>query len=437
MSPISQHIQQRVAEFIRQEHLLEPPHSPLYADDSALQVCVALSGGPDSVALLHILTSIGYRCHALHCNFHLRGEESIRDEKFCRQLCESLCVPLTVKEFDTRTYMQQQHLSLEMAARELRYGWWATLGNTPIALGHHLDDSIETALMNLMRGTGIQGLTGIVPFNQATHTIRPLLCLSRADIIGYLLDNDLSYVEDSTNAHCDTLRNQIRHQLIPLMERLVPQTRTGIALTMNHLFITASWAERMVKEYDFLTQHHRQWGVEWDELSLPHLYQHFAENEIEHYLHEWRHRFCNAATHRVVQTATLVYTQPIGDDVLDRHRPQLNYNISTVVKDPYTKPEDLIAYFDADTLSLPLSLRRWRQGDRMAPLGMGGHSKLVSDLFSNAHYSPMQKATTWLVTDATGAILWVVGLRTSELHKVSDQTLQVISACISASECTS
>ena len=255
MSQKSQHILQRVAEFIEKKGLLMPPQlEPLAPSSARVQrseqplkpfeplepfkpllspTYVALSGGPDSVALLHILHTLGYECKALHCNFHLRGAESDRDQQFCETLCASLGIPLEVRQFDTFAYMKEHHLSVEMAARELRYNWWQSL--TPIALGHHQDDSIETMLMNLMRGTGIHGMTGIVARNEARHIIRPLLCLSRQDIVDYLSDNGLTYVTDSTNAENETLRNQIRNQLLPLMEQMVPQARQGIAQTMEHL----------------------------------------------------------------------------------------------------------------------------------------------------------------------------------------------------------
>lgn len=419
MSQITQNIQQRVAQYIAQERLISPPCTRVY---------VGLSGGPDSVALLHILTSLGYACEALHCNFHLRGQESQRDMQFCQQLCQELHVPLQVREFDTRAYMAQHHLSLEMAARELRYDWWASLTDFSIALGHHQDDSIETLLMNLMRGTGAQGLTGIVPHNEATHVIRPLLCLSRQDILDYLLDNDLSYVIDSTNADCDTLRNQIRHQLLPLMEQLVPQTRTGILTTMQHIAETTGFAERCLRSYDHLTEHHSQWGIEWDELPLAQMSGHFSPAEAEGFLFDWQRRHCHATTQRVVRTSSLIYTQPLDDTLIEQHRPTLSTELCDASPvDPHTiRSSDLCQYLDADSFTPPLTLRRWHEGDRFTPLGMHGHTKLVSDLFTDAHYSPMQKATTWLLTDATGAILWVAGLRISERHKITEDTKRVM-----------
>lgn len=427
MSLISQPILQRVAEFIAQNHLLSSISEPVY---------VGLSGGPDSVALLHILCTLGYPCKALHCNFHLRNAESDRDQRFCEQLCRLLNVPLQVQEFDTLGYMQEQHLSLEMAARQLRYRWWKELFDntanedhpTSIALGHHQDDSIETLLMNLMRGTGIQGLTGIVVFNEQTHVIRPLLCLSRHDIMDYLRDNDLSYVIDSTNSDNDTLRNQIRNQLLPLMEQLVPQTRQGISQTMEHLSATAYFADRYLGQYDHLTKHFSQWGMEWDELSLEAAAEQFPEH-LEDFLHAWQTRHTATNCTQVVHTPNLLYTAPIDEAAFEAYRPTLSIETTELTNKGEEVPRPSSPYensFDADTVTLPLTLRRWQEGDRISPLGMKGRTKLVSDLFSNAHYRPMQKATTWLVCDATGAILWVIGLRMSDKHKITPATTRIL-----------
>ncbi len=462
MSQKSQHILQRVAEFIARNELLPPRLEPLAPSSARVQrseqplepfeplepfkplltpTYVGLSGGPDSVALLHILHTLGYKCKALHCNFHLRGAESDRDQQFCETLCASLGIPLEVRHFDTFAYMEQHHLSVEMAARELRYNWWSDLSNpsnlsnlsnpsspTLVALGHHQDDSIETMLMNLMRGTGIHGMTGIVARNEARHIIRPLLCLSRQDIVDYLSDNGLTYVTDSTNAENETLRNQIRNQLLPLMEQMVPQVRQGIARTMEHLQGTEWFADRYLGLFEALTEHHCQWGIEWDELNIAKAARQFPEH-LEDYLHEWTAEHTIASRTQVVRTPKLLYTMPFDEQELDSHRPQLTFEEKTLDAPMRLVPRPSSPFentFDADTLTHPLTLRRWKEGDRIAPLGMKGRTRLISDLFSDAHYSPMQKATTWLLCDATGDIVWAIGLHMSNRHKVSPATKRII-----------
>ena len=435
MSQKSQHILQRVAEFIARNELLMPPPKQVFCprcsgDRGGAEerggLYIGLSGGPDSVALLHILHTLGYKCKALHCNFHLRGAESDRDQQFCETLCASLGIPLEVRHFDTFAYMEQHHLSVEMAARELRYNWWSDL--TPIALGHHQDDSIETMLMNLMRGTGIHGMTGIVARNEARHIIRPLLCLSRQDIVDYLSDNGLSYVIDSTNAENETLRNQIRNQLLPLMEQMVPQARQGITRTMEHLQGSEWFADRYLGLFEALTEHHSQWGIEWDELNIAKAARQFPEH-LEDYLHEWTAEHTIPSRTQVVRTPKLLYTMPFDEQELVSHRPQLTFEEKTLDAPMRLVPRPSSPFentFDADTLTHPLTLRRWKEGDRIAPLGMKGRTRLISDLFTDAHYSPMQKATTWLLCDATGDIVWAIGLHMSNRHKVSPATKRII-----------
>ena len=430
MGQISKHILQRVADFIVSSELLTPNlesgiRNPEPDTQNSPLLYVALSGGPDSVALLHILRSLGYRCEALHCNFHLRGSESDRDQHFCEELCRQLDIPLQVREFDTLAYMTSHHLSLEMAARQLRYGWWQEViedaqCSMHIALGHHADDSIETALMNLMRGTGIQGLTGIVPRNDETHVIRPLLCLSRRDILDYLKDNGLSYVTDSTNAECDTLRNQVRNELLPLMERLLPQSRRGILTTMQHLHDSASFIDLYIKEWEWLTTAREAWGLTWHELSLDDLRREFR-GPIDSFVHAWEQQYCDRSWQRTERSSDLLYTRPKDDTLFEQSSPTLDC-VEYELMEPPLNDTLFAERFDAATVTLPLTLRRWQEGDRMAPLGMQGHSKLVSDLMHDAHFTPMQKLTTWLVADATGSILWVIGLRMSELHKVTPHT---------------
>lgn len=428
MTQISQQIIQRVAEFIQQNALLPQPYpEPLY---------VGLSGGPDSVALLHILKTLGYQCVALHCNFHLRGQESNRDQFFCLQLCNFLLVPLEIKEFDTKRYMAEHKMSLEMAARKLRYDWWKEFTHKGpsdshhfVALGHHLDDSIETMLMNLMRGTGIQGLTGIVPRNDDKRVIRPLLSLTRQDIMDYLRDNQLSYVVDHTNAENDTIRNQIRNRIIPLMEEVLPQARHGIASTLSHLRGTVELSTTEADLLTLLTSSHNRWGIEWKEASIDLICKFCKSPEtIESFVFEWERRFCNPQTHRMHRNEKLIYTAPIDESVFEEHKPTLESEVVAIsdfswsnVHNPHCE------FFDADKgIQLPLKLRRWKKGDRMIPLGMEGHSKLVSDLFSNQHYSPMQKATTWIVTDASDQLLWVVGLRSSDLYRIDRSTTRIL-----------
>nr|MBQ5604497.1 tRNA lysidine(34) synthetase TilS [Bacteroidales bacterium] len=191
---------------------------------------IACSGGSDSVALLSLMQALGYECVAAHMNFSLRGEESDRDEAFVRQLCARWNIPLHVKRVDTKNYAQKQGLSIEMAARELRYAWFeqlcSELGLQAIVLGHHQNDDIETFFLNLLRGSGAKGLAGIPRKNG--YLVRPLLCVTRQEILDYLAENQLDYVNDSSNFQSDYLRNKIRLQLLPLLEEIQPSAAASI-----------------------------------------------------------------------------------------------------------------------------------------------------------------------------------------------------------------
>lgn len=220
-------IKKRVKQYIEKEKLFSPES----------KVFVALSGGADSVALLRLLHSIGYRCEAAHCNFHLRGTESDRDERFVRGLCRELGIPLHTTHFDTTGYAAEKHVSIEMAARDLRYEWFEKLRveyrADAIAVAHHQDDSVETMLLNLIRGTGIKGLLGIRPRNGSI--VRPLLCATREEIIRYLRHIKQEYVTDSTNTEDEYTRNKIRLHLLPLMEEINPSVKKNLTETGSYL----------------------------------------------------------------------------------------------------------------------------------------------------------------------------------------------------------
>ena len=201
------------------------------------KLLIALSGGADSVALLQILMHLGDKCEAAHCNFHLRGEESNRDEAFVKSLCTKLNIPIHIIHFDTKQYALENKVSIEMAARELRYNWFENLRKeinaSVIAVAHHQDDSVETILLNLIRGTGISGLTGIRP--KIGYIARPLLCVSRQQVIDHLASIGQEYVTDSTNLQDEYTRNKIRLNILPMMAELNPSVKNSIISTSKYL----------------------------------------------------------------------------------------------------------------------------------------------------------------------------------------------------------
>ena len=189
------------------------------------KVIVTCSGGADSIFLLHILNKLGFECVVAHCNFHLRGEESDRDENFVSEFCKNEGITLLVEHFDTKQFAAENKLSIEMAARELRYNWFekirAEYNAGAIAVAHHSDDSIETILLNLLRGTGLKGICGIRPKNG--YIVRPLLCVNRKEIEDYLTENGIEYITDSTNLENEYTRNKIRNIVMPILREINPQ----------------------------------------------------------------------------------------------------------------------------------------------------------------------------------------------------------------------
>ena len=223
-------------------------HGLLSKDDLHL---VAVSGGADSVALLIVLQSMGYRVEAVHCNFQLRGEESLRDELFVKNLCYIKNIPLHIIHFDTKIYAELHQVSIEMAARELRYRYFKQLrqdvGAADVCVAHHRDDTVETVLLNLVRGTGLRGLTGIHPRNG--YILRPLLCVSRQEIEAYLKAKGQEYVTDSTNLEADVQRNVIRLKVLPLLKELNPAVAENIQRTAENLVEAQQVLDAVVKQF--------------------------------------------------------------------------------------------------------------------------------------------------------------------------------------------
>ena len=439
----------KVADFIAKHQLLS--HDSLHV--------VALSGGADSVALLRILCDLGYHVEAAHCNFHLRGDESDRDEQFVKNLCQSLNVPLHLIHFDTAEYASLHQVSIEMAARELRYGYFRQLrddiGAETVCVAHHRDDAVETLLMNLLRGAGIHGLTGIRLRNG--HIVRPLLGVSRQEILEYLVSIGQDYVTDSTNLQPDVLRNKVRLQLIPLLEQLSPGASDNIARSANYL----SEAEKVYNSAFSPQCAQRRSAMplategtqELPQCALPISFIMDSPSPLC-LLHEWLSpygfnrsqidqllacldgesgREFTSPTHTLVVDRDRLVIEPVGAPMKPHVIPEPgNYRLTEKLCLKVETTDDIsiskladCATLDKEKVLFPLTVRPVQSGDVFCPFGMEGH-KLVSDFLTDSKRSLLEKRRQLVVTDATGAILWLVGLRTDNRFRVTPQTTAIL-----------
>ena len=422
----------------------------LLSDDDRRPVLVGLSGGADSVALLSVLVRLGYACVALHCDFHLRGEESERDAAFARTFAESLGVPFYQTDFDTVAYAREHHLSIEMAARALRYAWFEELrerlGAQAIAVAHHRDDSVETVVMNLIRGTGIRGLTGIRPRNG--FVVRPLLCVSRADIVAWLENQGIRYVTDSTNLSDAYTRNFIRLNVLPLLERINPSVREAIARSAEHLSAVASvYAYEIARACEEVIVSEGCLSIEalcrfpapeaiLYELLKEYGFSRWVSAEVFDALRKESGKVFYSKTHRLLKDRAYLWIVPLEREaektsfLLDPSREIYREPVGLTFRELPITPDFQIeknrrfAYFDADKLRFPLTLRKWREGDWFVPFGMKGRQKL-SDYFSDHKFSRIEKEKAWLLCSGD-AIIWLIGERADNRFRIDSGTKRVL-----------
>lgn len=414
---------------------------------------VAVSGGADSISLLHVFHALKLRVMALHCNFHLRGEESDGDERFVRDFCEQYRISLYVKHFNTLSYAGERKISVEMAARELRYKWFQEVrelaGMDYVVTAHHADDVAETVIINLCRGTGIRGLEGIQPVRG--NLLRPFLACTKADILQYVTDNQLDYRTDSTNASTDIVRNKVRHQIIPVCKEINPAFLAVMGencetLRATELFYRDAiewWTKRVSEErgeetvfsISRISESPSPFGLLYEMLA-PYG---FNKTQIRN-LYEGRDglsgkRIC-ADGYEVVKDRGYwrLFPMPCADVPMTEIKEAGEYRIDEatwqveVVErgDGFVIPADSsVACMDADKALFPLEVRAWEQGDRFCPLGMGRRQKKVSDFFVDAKFSAVEKAGCRLLLSG-GEVAWIAGRRLDERFKVTDATRRVL-----------
>lgn len=415
-------------------------------------ILVGVSGGIDSVVLLDLLDKAGFAVSIAHCNFRLRGADSDLDEHFVEGLARKYDVPVFKTSFDTVDYARENKISVEMAARELRYNWFEMIRSTHhfdhIAVAHHRDDQVETFFLNLTRGTGVNGLIGMRPKNG--KIVRPLLFASRDDIEHYRHEHFLDFREDLSNQTTEYQRNKIRHNLLPVMDSLNPSFREALIKTMSYLedfsticdhAIQQTWERVAVrKENDYY-------------ISIPELK---LLDPLRTYLFEFLkpYGFNSMVVGEVVSSLDGIsgkqFFSPgyrlIHDRdalILTKLRPEtrkqyyLEEGVQEVTFPVHLKvsvlhrtgnfkiPEStFVAYIDRDQIQFPLLIRRWQQGDYFKPLGMKGLKK-ISDYFIDIKLSLTEKENVWILANGE-QVVWIIGYRLDDRYKITSGTQHVL-----------
>lgn len=435
-------MQEKVQTYILKNRLLEP----------GKPVIVGMSGGADSVAMLHVLLSLGYKCIVAHCNFHLRSNESDRDEQFVRDRVKAFNIDGYFIDFETAEYAEKQKISIEMAARELRYNWFynllETLDAQAIAIAHHADDSIETLLMNLVRGTGLKGLTGIRPRNN--KVIRPLLCVSRLEIESYLIENQLSFVEDSSNSSLNYQRNRFRHQVLPLLEEINPSVRQTLYQSLHHFEGNFAVYQQALKRIENEIVVHESDSFKIDiellnkqihiptilfELLYPFGFGNSIVEQLTEQLNGTPGKLFYSDTHRLLKDRKYLIIQEISSFSKDKFLITEN---DSFLKQPFhfiiRKKKKTVDFalsksvtkiqVDASKIKFPLLLRTWETGDSFYPFGMN-HRKKISDYFVDNKYNMFEKEQIWLLVSGND-IVWIVGKRLDNRFRITEDTTDLL-----------
>ncbi|HRI59176.1 MAG TPA: tRNA lysidine(34) synthetase TilS [Saprospiraceae bacterium] len=439
---------ERFNAFVRSGNLLADEHPTL----------LAVSGGVDSLVMAHLFRQADHAFGIAHCNFGLRGADSDADEFFVRQLAGSWGVPFFATGFETTTYAEQNGLSIQMAARELRYAWFRKIAAENdylrIATAHNLNDSVETALLNFTRGTGLSGLTGIAassfPAGDVIGLIRPILFAGRSEIEEYARDQNLAWREDSSNAGDEYTRNFLRHRIIPLLEELNPDFLHTAGRNLNrlretdenlHFLLQNYFGENATPGEGFYIDKQKLVQLPAPRRALRELLKIYGFTEEQcrqvaeglHYtgleIHSgsgWRllndREKILLATQSPIPNPQSLTISILPDDLMvtlpARGRLLLIYS-DVASAFPDGRAAVLV---DAEKLQFPLLLRPWQAGDHFQPFGLNGHSQKLQDFFTNLKLSRFEKEKVLVLENGDGAILWVVGYRLDERFRVTSAT---------------
>lgn len=419
---------------------------------------LAVSGGIDSVVLVDLFFKTNLNFAIAHCNFMLRNQESLRDEDFVKSLANNYKKDFFVQRFDTENYAQQQKISIQLAARDLRYNWFKQLQTNNnklqhfLVTAHHSNDNIETVLLNFFRGTGISGLTGIEPVDMKRKIIRPLLPFKKDDIKQYALQQNLLYVEDSSNATNKYTRNSFRNEIIPLVTKHFTNAEENI---LNNIYrfrdVETIYNEAIeLQKQNLIVQQQNEIHIPILKLQKSNalhtiIYEIIKDygftpqqiSEVEKLLTAHNGSYIQSSTHKIIHNRQWLIISPIeqaemGNIVIEPTTKfaQLNgkkllfdYDIATA-ENIHTKPQKNIEKINADKLEYPLLLRKWKQGDYFYPLGMNKKQKL-SKFFINQKLSVIEKENVW-VLESNHKIVYVVGYRIDDRYKLTATTKNIL-----------
>ncbi|WP_431209226.1 tRNA lysidine(34) synthetase TilS [Puia sp. P3] len=427
-------------EFIRREKLFSPRD----------RLLAAVSGGLDSVVLCELLQRAGFDYIIAHCNFGLRGEESERDERFVRGLGVRYGREVLVKRFDTLAYAGNQRVSVQVAARELRYAWFAEVAPGPVVTAHHQDDNIETVLMNFFKGTGIAGLRGMLP--RQGRVVRPLLSAGREAIRAFAVAEGLEWVEDSSNESDKYTRNYLRHRVIPLIEEVYPGAVHNLGANVGRFReIEEVYRKGIDQQLKWLQESRgnevwvpvlklkgvRPLATIVYEMIVPFGFSAQQVGAVVGLLDSGSGKYVCSATHRVLRDRAWLIISPLDtgtgasnilveakDEAIDYEGGRLVQRRMSVADLPADISDASVAWLDAREVVYPLLLRKWRTGDYFYPLGMRKKKKL-SRLFIDARLPLTEKEKVWVV-ESNKKILWVVGMRIDDRCRIGAGTSEVV-----------
>ena len=428
------------------EHSLFSPKDP---------ILIAVSGGIDSMVMAELFHRAGFNFAIAHCNFALRGAESNQDEKFVAAMAEVYGVKLFVKHFKTREYAGLSKISVQMAARTLRYTWFEELmeseGYKSIATAHHLDDQIETFFINMLRGTGISGLHGILPHRD--KIVHPMMFAFRRNIEEYASDEAIGFREDSSNRSTKYVRNKLRHDLMPILAEINPDFRKTITSTIERVRESEMLLDhyldnvrsRVLKQEDGIITINIPELMTYSpcasylfELLQPYGFNRSVTDEVAAGLTEISGKQYFSPTHRLIKDREFLLIDPLGpigaqpaDEMLIeegttelRAPMQLSFSLIDNYPGLRVKKSGSFAMLDAGKVTWPLRLRKWKEGDAFIPYGMNNHKKL-SDFFIDNKFSIVEKENAWLLISGN-EIAWLIGHRIGNAFRITDATESIL-----------